>query len=104
MRDFRTYQLAKDVYFQLQKLQLNGVLGDQIERASTSIVLNLAEGSGRPSAKDRKRFFSMALGSVREVQAILELNQTFDEVPKLDLLAASLFRLIQNPGTIKPKP
>ncbi|MBX7138601.1 MAG: four helix bundle protein, partial [Oligoflexia bacterium] len=42
-------------------------------RASSSIVLNLAEGAGRATRADQNRFFSIAFGSLRECQAILDL-------------------------------
>jgi len=33
---------------------------DQLERASTSIPLNIAEGNAKASAKDRARFWQIA--------------------------------------------
>jgi four helix bundle protein len=46
---------------------------DQLERASMSIVLNIAEGSGRKSSADRSRFFTIAMGSLLECGALLDL-------------------------------
>jgi four helix bundle protein len=48
-------------------------LSDQVRRASSSIVLNFGEGSGRSSRKDRERFFAMARGSAREAQACIDV-------------------------------
>ena len=48
-------------------------LRDQFERASMSIVLNCAEGSGRRAPADRARFFAMARGSATECAAILDI-------------------------------
>jgi len=48
-------------------------LRDQIERASASIVLNLAEGVGRTSTPDQAHFFSIARGSALECAAVLDL-------------------------------
>ena len=48
-------------------------LRDQLDRASISIVLNIAEGCGRRSPADKARFYSMARGSATECAAILDL-------------------------------
>jgi four helix bundle protein len=49
----------------------DAVLRDQLSRASVSIVLNVAEGAGRRSRRDKARFYSMARGSAAECGAIL---------------------------------
>src|SRR5437867_2880397 len=46
---------------------------DQLDRASTSIPLNIAEGNGKFSFKDRARFFEMARGSALECAACLDV-------------------------------
>src|SRR5438105_14988251 len=46
---------------------------DQLDRASTSIPLNIAEGNGKFSAKDRARFLEMARGSALECAAFLDV-------------------------------
>ena len=46
---------------------------DQLDRASTSIPLNIAEGNGKFSAKDRARFFEVARGSALECAACLDV-------------------------------
>jgi four helix bundle protein len=48
-------------------------LRDQLERASLSIVLNIAEGAGRKSAADRRRCFTIAMGSLLECGALLDV-------------------------------
>lgn len=51
---------------------------DQLRRASFSIVLNLAERSGRFTKPDRRNFFIIARSSVFECVAILDVLK--DEV------------------------
>jgi four helix bundle protein len=48
-------------------------LRDQLDRASISIVLNIAEGCGRRSPADKGRFYSMARGSATECAAVIDL-------------------------------
>jgi four helix bundle protein len=50
-----------------------GEVRDQLDRASTSIALNIAEGNGKYSSKDRCRFFDTAHGSALEVAAGLDV-------------------------------
>ena len=45
---------------------------DQVERAASSVVLNIAEGNRR-SGRDPQRFFAMAHGSAGEVLGALDL-------------------------------
>lgn len=55
--------------------QLSGKLAakDQLDRASTSIVLNIAEGNGKRSHPDRCRYFDIARGSGVECAACLDV-------------------------------
>ncbi|MFL6501373.1 MAG: four helix bundle protein [Candidatus Udaeobacter sp.] len=46
---------------------------DQLDRASTGIPLNIAEGNGKFSAKHRARFLEMARGSVLQCAACLDV-------------------------------
>ena len=46
---------------------------DQLDRASTSIPLNIAEGNGKFSSNHRARFFEIARGSALECAAALDL-------------------------------
>ncbi|MCX7778942.1 MAG: four helix bundle protein [Patescibacteria group bacterium] len=48
-------------------------LGSQIRRATISILLNLAEGSGRNSDKEFNRFLLISIGSIDEVVAALDI-------------------------------
>src|SRR4051794_21335443 len=50
-----------------------GDVKDQIDRASTSIPLNIAEGNGKYALKDRCRYFDIAHGSALECAAGLDV-------------------------------
>lgn len=95
LQKFRTYQLSVKFYRSVEKLKLPRHLKDQMNRASSSICLNLAEGSGKKTTKDKIKFYSISLGSLRECQAILDLaNNTDPELIKLaDYIGACLYKL-----------
>jgi four helix bundle protein len=46
---------------------------DQLDRASTSLPLNIAEGNGKFSDADRSRFLEIARGSALECGACLDV-------------------------------
>jgi four helix bundle protein len=48
-------------------------LRDQLERASSSVSLNLAEGAGRTAPADKARFYAIARGSAMECAAVLDV-------------------------------
>jgi four helix bundle protein len=52
-------------------------LADQLRRAASSVTLNFAEGCGKSSARDRRRYFHCARGSANEVVAILDVASAF---------------------------
>jgi four helix bundle protein len=48
-------------------------LRDQLDRASASILLNIAEGSGRFARADKAQFYLIARGSAMECAAVLDV-------------------------------
>ncbi len=48
-------------------------LSDQLDRASTSVVLNIAEGAGEFSPPEKARFYRMARRSATECAAVLDI-------------------------------
>jgi four helix bundle protein len=57
----------------IEELQARLAARDQLDRASTSIGLNLAEGNGKRSKAKRARYFDIARGSTVECAACLDV-------------------------------
>jgi four helix bundle protein len=77
----------------------------QLERASTSVPLNIAEGNVKSSPRDRRRYWEIALGSAAECAAILDvlvarrlLSETDDAagLDSLERIVSMLVRLVQS--------
>ena len=98
MKNFRTLHLAVAFYKQARCQKLSSNLRAQLERAASSIALNLAEGRGRKTRNDQLKFFNIALASLRECQIIFELADLRESAlaKEGDILGAHLYRLIQN--------
>ena len=71
----------------LESIVRVGDVKDHLDRASTSIELNVAEGNGKYTAKDRCKYFDSAHGSALECAA------------GLDILVA---RVLLTPDQIRP--
>ncbi|HYE64076.1 MAG TPA: four helix bundle protein, partial [Pyrinomonadaceae bacterium] len=75
--DIQAWQKARDVTRMIYEITAEGRfardygLRDQVQRASVSIMANIAEGFGRHSDKEFANFLNMAHGSVSEVQSHL---------------------------------
>jgi four helix bundle protein len=95
LEKFDAFQISKEFYWSCKELKLPTDLRAQLTRASSSIALNLAEGSGKRTPKDQAKSYSIALGSLRECQSILQLEKIND--PQLqeqaNRLGAILFKL-----------
>ncbi len=57
----------------LATIAARAAVKDQLDRASTSIPLNIAEGNGKFSGRDRARFLEIARGSALECAACLDV-------------------------------
>jgi four helix bundle protein len=88
--------MAVAFYHSSQRTSIGGALREQLNRAAAGIALNLAEGRGKPTVKDQIRFFHIALGSLRECQAIFELalQPQHSIHQEADVLGAHLYKLI----------
>jgi four helix bundle protein len=70
---------------------------DQLDRASTSIPLNIAEGNGKFSSNHRARFFEIARGSALECAAALDvlLARELTTVEQITPAKESLVRIVE---------
>lgn len=60
----------KDV---IDNITYNKNIIDQVDRASNSLVLNIAEGNGKKSGKDQNRFLEIARASALECAACIDI-------------------------------
>lgn len=69
-------KFASEVYSLTKRFPKNEQFGltSQLNRASVSISLNIAEGCGRNSDLELSRFSQIAIGSINEVVTILYLS------------------------------
>lgn len=87
------YHRALDLLDQLDQIQElmpagRAHLRDQLDRAGTSIVLNIAEGAGEFSLPDKQRFYRMARRSATETAAILDILERRNTVA-VDVIQAA---------------
>lgn len=108
-QNLEIYKKSKAFHLDCKSLivanKLDNYVKDQLARASFSIVLNIAEGSGKFSKPDRRNYFTTARASVFECVAILDIlndtaiiNQDIFEhhLTKADELSRILYTMIKN--------
>ena len=64
-------------------------LGSQMTRSSFSVMLNMAEGSGKDSAKELNRFLDISLGSLYETLAALDILHDCGLIPMKEFSSLS---------------
>ena len=69
-------------------------LSDQLDRASISVPLNVAEGSGRTTPRERARHYTIARGSAVECLACLDLLDLELSAPSTAEARLILIRLL----------
>ena len=73
----RVYQASIEFLVWLQKIfeqiPKRHAVYNQLDRASTSIPLNIAEGNGKFTPRDRCKYFDIARGSTLECAAALDV-------------------------------
>ncbi|MEZ5173311.1 MAG: four helix bundle protein [Bacteroidia bacterium] len=103
------YKKAKDFNAEIRLFikhsKLDATSKDQLRRASFSIVLNIAEGSGRFSTADRKNFYIISRSSIFECiaildvlkdEAVLDLDQYKHFYSAAEELSKMLYAMIRN--------
>lgn len=84
------YQLALD-FLVIANTVIEGFprgrshLADQFTRASLSIVLNIAEGAGKHSKPDKRRYYLIARGSATESAALLDVCHRLNLIQEKEL-------------------
>jgi len=82
--DWQMYKDAKELLSFVIKLvkklpkEYRFEIGSQLIRAALSVVFNIAEGSARRSDKEMNRFFNIALGSLHEALAVIDILRSGD--------------------------
>ena len=65
------------------------VMTTQIRRAALSVVLNIAEGYGRQTADEFKRFLKISYGSINEVEVLLSIGEEIGYISKEEYMKIS---------------
>ena len=80
--------LVKMVYGLIEKFPKveTYALCDQLRRSVISVPSNIAEGSGRTSAKDQAHFLEMAFGSLMEVNCQMDIACDLGYINQTELL------------------
>jgi four helix bundle protein len=102
----KALEFNRGIYVLLNsKVDLPRYIKDQLGRASLSVMLNIAEGSGRWGMKDQRNFYRIARSSAFEcsslIQFLLEVNEIKKEeaslhLDKINEVSRMLFGLIKN--------
>src|SRR5688572_10719667 len=81
----------------LNSISAKAAAKDQLDRASTSIPLNIAEGNGKFSGKDRARFLEIARGSALECAACLDVlvARKLADPKQIEIAKENLVRIVQ---------
>ena len=103
--EWQVYRDAKEIVSIVVKLvkelpnEYRFEMGNQVIRSAFSIVLNIAEGSGKGSDKDFNHFLNISIGSINETLAAVDVfrdnklisEEKFQEIKsKLESIANQL--------------
>ena len=96
MKKFVTYELAVTFYRAARTSNLPYFLKNQLLRASSSVALNLREGSANRSPKMRQKYYRIAFASAKECQAIFDLEPNQKLERQIDCICAHIYRLMKS--------
>ena len=77
--EWQVYKDAKDLFQIVNKIvkqlpkDFRYEIGSQLIKSSFSVILNIAEGSGKSSDKELSRFFDISIGSLNETVAGIDV-------------------------------
>ncbi len=119
-KDLKAWREARELTRQIYdlgrttKLERDWGLKDQLQRASVSVMSNIAEGLERANPAERLQFFNVARASGAEVRSLLCVCQDvgyFNELQsralekrcgEIALLITGLMKVIKERGITKP--
>ena len=80
--------IIKSIYLITDSFPKNEIFGitAQVRRAAVSIISNIAEGSSRKTAKERKRYFEIARSSLVEIDSQITVAIHLNYIDKNDLI------------------
>jgi four helix bundle protein len=97
----KAYELTLDVYKKTRAFPKDEMYGltSQLRRAASSIGANIAEGCGRRSDPEMRRFLQIARGSANEVEYHLLLSRdlellSVDDFNELEAIVLEIQRML----------
>lgn len=90
VRDLRVWDAARRLALEVRRAADaargvgDGELWSQARRAADSVGANIAEGCGRPTPADRRRFFAIGVASLRETQHHLRTCYDYELLSEQD--------------------
>ena len=109
----KAYKIAVAIYRATEKFPQSEIYGltSQVRRAAVSVASNIAEGFGRTSVKEKTQFYSVARGSLMELQNQLLIakgigylnNKTYNQLELLCIEAVKVLSGLQKANNTKGK-